>query len=151
MAREYSRTQRVADFLKQELATLIQSEIRDPRVGMVSITDVEVSRDMSHAKVYMTVLGKETADEAQESVEVLDKAAGFLRSQLARINNARTTPKLRFYFDSSVSRGQYLSNLIEKAVAEDNKVAGTESQQESGDKSDDSDTRTPDSQDAGGE
>lgn len=119
MAKEYSRTQRVGDFLKQELATLIQFEIRDPRVGMVSITDVEVSRDMSYARVYMTVLGKETQEEAEESVEVLNKAAGFLRTQLARINNARTTPKLRFYFDSSVGRGQYLSNLIEKAVAED--------------------------------
>ena len=104
MAREYSRTQRVADFLKQELATLIQSEMRDPRVGMVSITDVEVSRDMSHAKVFTTVLGKESEQEAAEAIAVLNKAAGFLRSEMAKINNARTTPKLRFYFDSSVGR-----------------------------------------------
>ncbi len=119
MPREYSRTQRVGDFLKQELATLIQFEIRDPRVGMVSITDVEVSRDLAHAKVYMTVLGKDTKEEAEESVAVLNKAAGYLRSQLAKSNNARTTPKLHFHFDSSVVRGQYLSDLIDHAVAED--------------------------------
>lgn len=121
MAREYSRTQRVGDFIKQELAVLIQFEIRDPRVGLVSITDVEVSRDLSYAKVFMTVLGKETESEAEESVAVLNKAAGFLRTQLARNNNARTTPKLRFYFDSSVGRGQFLSNLIDRAVSSDNR------------------------------
>ncbi len=119
MAKEYSRTQRVGDFLKQELASLIQFEVRDPRVGMVSITDVEVSRDMSHAKVFLTVLGKESEEEAAESLEALNKAAGFLRSQVARSNNARTTPRLRFYFDSSVGRGRHLSNLIDRAVSAD--------------------------------
>lgn len=124
MAREYTRAQRVGDFLKQELATLIQFEVRDPRVGMVSITDVEVSRDMSHAKVFMTVLGKETKEDAEDSVAALNKAAGFLRSQLARNSNARTTPKLHFQFDASVVHGQYLSNLIDHAVAEDKKSSG---------------------------
>lgn len=119
MAKEYSRTQRVGDFLKRELSTKIQFEIRDPRVGMVSVTDVEVSRDMAHAKVFITVLGKETEEEAKEAIEVLNKAAGFLRSQMARMSNARTTPKLRFFFDSSVVRGQHLSNLIKNAVSED--------------------------------
>lgn len=127
MAREYSRTQRVADFLKQELATLIQFEVRDPRVGMVSVTDVEVSRDLSYAKVYVTVLGKDTEEEAKESVDALNKAAGFLRSQIARSNNARTTPRLRFYFDSSVGRGQYLTGLIDKAVLSDKAFADKES------------------------
>jgi ribosome-binding factor A len=131
MAKEYSRTQRVGDFLKQELATLIQFEIRDPRVGMVSVTDVDVSRDLSHAKVFMTVLGKETEQDAAESIEVLNKAAGFLRTQLARNNNARTTPRLRFYFDSSVGRGQHLSNLIERAVDADKKAAAHDDQQDS--------------------
>lgn len=119
MAKEYSRTQRVGDFLKRELSTKIQFEIRDPRVGMVSVTDVEVSRDMAHAKVFITVLGKETEEDARESIEALNKAAGFLRSQMARMSNARTTPKLRFFFDSSVVRGQHLSNLIKNAVSED--------------------------------
>jgi ribosome-binding factor A len=133
MAKEYSRSQRVGDFLKQELATLIQFQVRDPRVGMVSITDVEVSRDMSHAKVFTTVLGKDTEAEAKESIDVLNKAAGFLRSQVARSNNARTTPRLRFYFDSSVVRGQQLSSLIEKAVSADKAFGSDQDQAEDGD------------------
>ena len=132
MAREYSRAQRVADFLKQELATLIQFEVRDPRVGMVSVTDVEVSRDMSFAKVFITVLGKETEVEAKDAIDALNNAAGFLRSQIARSNNARTTPKLRFYFDSSVGRGQYLSNLIDKAVSADRTLEQDGAQPEEG-------------------
>ncbi|MGK0500119.1 MAG: ribosome-binding factor A [Oceanicoccus sp.] len=119
MAKEYSRTQRVGDFLKQELAGLIQLELRDPRIGMVSVTDAEVSRDMSHAKIFVTVLGKDSEELAKESIAALNNAAGFLRSKIAKSNNARTTPRLRFYFDPSVSRGQHLSSLIEKAVSAD--------------------------------
>lgn len=119
MAKEFSRTQRVGDFLKQELARLIQLEVRDPRVGMVSVTGVEVSRDMAHAKVFVTVLGKDTEADAAESIAALNHAAGFLRSQVARISNARTTPKLRFVFDASIGRGARMSSLIDAAVAAD--------------------------------
>lgn len=119
MAKEYSRAQRVGDFIKRELSKAIQFEIRDPRVGMVSITDVDVSRDMSHAKVYFTALGKDNQEDAKEAEAALNNAAGFLRSHIARSNTARITPKLRFYFDSSVVRGTHLSNLIDKAVSED--------------------------------
>ena len=123
MAREFSRTQRIADFLKKELATLIQMEIRDPRVGMVSVTDVEVSRDLSHAKVFFTELGKDNEDEAHETADVLNNASGFLRSQIAKMNNARTTPRLRFYFDTSVGRGKHLSSLIDNAIEADQKFS----------------------------
>ena len=119
MAKEFSRTQRVGDFLKQELARLIQLEVRDPRVGMVSVTGVEVSRDMAHAKVFVTVLGKDTEADAADSITALNHAAGFLRSQVARISNARTTPKLRFVFDASIGRGARMSSLIDAAVAAD--------------------------------
>lgn len=117
--KEFSRTARIADFLKRELGTLIQLQLRDPRLGMVSVTDVEVSRDLSHAKVFVTVMGKNTAEEAKDSLAVLNKAAGFLRSQVAKINNARTTPQLRFYYDASIDRGQRLSKLIQDAVESD--------------------------------
>ena len=117
--KEFSRTARIADFLKRELGTLIQLELRDPRIGMVSVTDAEVSRDLSHAKVYVTVMGKDSAEEAKESLAVLNKAAGFLRSKVAKSNNARTTPQLRFYYDSSIDRGQRLSKLIQDAVESD--------------------------------
>ncbi|AMO67418.1 MAG: ribosome-binding factor A [Zhongshania aliphaticivorans] len=117
--KEFSRTARIADFLKRELGSFIQKELRDPRLGMVSVIDAEVSRDMSHAKIYVTVMGKDSAEEAKESLDVLNKASGFLRSQVAKINNARTTPQLRFYYDSSINRGQHISKLIQDAVASD--------------------------------
>lgn len=123
MAKEFKRTSRVGDFLKQELAGLIQLEVRDPRVGMVSVTGVEVSRDLSHATVYVTVLGKDSADDAAESIAALNHAAGFLRTQIAKISNARTTPKLRFVFDASIGRGARMSKLIDDAVAADREHA----------------------------
>jgi len=119
MAKEYSRTQRVADYLQRELAALIQHELRDPRIGMVSITGVNVSRDLGHAKVYFTVLGCDSGDDASDSTEALNKAAGFLRSQLSRDSNMRSVPQLRFYFDSSVGQGRHLEDLIRKAADAD--------------------------------
>jgi len=119
MAKEYSRTQRVADYLQRELAALIQRELRDPRVGMVSITGVDVSRDLGHAKVYCTVLGCDSGEDASESLEALNKAAGFLRSQLSRDSSMRSVPQLRFYFDSSVGQGRHLEDLIRRAAEAD--------------------------------
>jgi ribosome-binding factor A len=119
MAKEYSRTSRVADHLQRELAGLIQREVRDPRVGMVSITGVDVSRDMGYAKVYYTVLSADEDDDIEESTAVLNKAAGFLRSQLSRDSSMRSVPQLRFYFDSSVGRGRYMEDLIGKAAQAD--------------------------------
>ena len=116
MAKEYARTQRVADYLQRELAALIQHEVRDPRVGMVSITGVDVSRDLGHARVYYTMMGSDSSEDASESTEALNKAAGFLRSQLSRSSNMRSVPQLRFYFDSSVGRGRDLENLIRRAA-----------------------------------
>jgi ribosome-binding factor A len=124
MPKEFSRTHRVGDFIKQELASLIQRELRDPRIGgMVSVTAVQVSRDLSHATVYATVLGKDSEAEAAESIAALNHAAGFLRTQIAKINNARTTPKLRFVFDASIGRGARISKLIDDAVAVDREHA----------------------------
>ena len=122
MAKEYSRTQRVADYLQRELAALIQHEVRDPRVGMVSITGVDVSRDLGYAKVYYTVMSSGSGDDASESNEALNKAAGFLRSQLSRDSNMRTVPQLRFIFDTSVGRGRELEDLIRRAADADREL-----------------------------
>jgi ribosome-binding factor A len=122
MAKEYSRTQRVADYLQRELAALIQHEVRDPRLGMVSITGASVSRDLGHAKVYFTRLGSDTAEEAAQATEVLNKAAGFLRSQLSRDSSMRSVPQLRFYFDTSVGRGRDMENLIRRAADADREL-----------------------------
>jgi ribosome-binding factor A len=143
MPKEFSRTQRVADFIKQELASLIQRELRDPRIGgMVSVTAVQVSRDMSHATVYATVLGKDSEADAAESMAALNHAAGFLRTQIAKINNARTTPKLRFVFDSSIGRGARISKMIDDAVAVDRERGADE-------RGDSANLETPASDDAG--
>ena len=119
MAREFSRTERVGDYLRRELAILIQREVRDPRLGMVSITAADVSRDLSHARVYFTLLGCDSAEEAKPSTGVLNGAAGFLRSALARDASMRSVPKLRFVFDSSVGRGRELEDLISRATRSD--------------------------------
>ena len=107
------RVQRVADQIQRELASLIQMEVNDPRVGMVSVTGVEVSRDLAHAKVFVTVLNTLTDDsqinkstlsspgdldklEIKENIDALNKAAGFLRSLLSKRLSTRSVPKLRF-------------------------------------------------------
>ena len=119
MAKEYSRTQRVADYLQRELAGLIQHELRDPRLGMVSVTGVQVSRDMGHARVYYTVLNADSSEEAVEVTEVLNRASGFLRSELSRDSSMRSVPQLRFYFDTSVGQGRHMEDLISRAAKAD--------------------------------
>ena len=119
MAKEYNRTDRVADYLRRELAQLIQTGMNDPRLGMVSITDVAVSRDLAHARVYYTVLGKDDAGEAKDVTDALNRAAGFMRTQLSKDSSMRMVPQLRFHFDTSVGRGRYMEDLIERAVKSD--------------------------------
>jgi ribosome-binding factor A len=119
MAKTTSRLDKISDQVKRELAQLIQNEVRDPRVGMVSITDVKVSRDLSYATVYITVMGKTDGKDAAESLEALGKASGYLRSLLAKSINLRTTPRLTFSYDESIARGAYLSGLIDEALARD--------------------------------
>ena len=119
MAREFGRKDRVADYLRQELARLIQQQVRDPRLGMVSVNEVQVSRDMAHAKVFVTFMECDSEQAAKDVLEVLNNAAGFLRTQLARDARMRTVPKLRFVYDVGVVRGRKLSDLIETAVAAD--------------------------------
>jgi ribosome-binding factor A len=124
MPREFSRTDRVADFLKQELAQLIRFEVKDPRLSMVNINDVEVSKDLSHAKIFFTIVGSSTdlavnEAEGHKAAEVLNRAAGFLRKLLADRNTMRTTPQLHFLHDKSVVAGGQLAALIDKAVAKD--------------------------------
>src|SRR3546814_9161952 len=77
MAKEYSRTQRIGDQMQRELAQLIRREVKDPRVGLVTITAVEVSRDVGHAKIFITVMGQDSAEEIAQSIKVLNSAAGF--------------------------------------------------------------------------
>lgn len=150
MGKMSPRMERVADQLQRELAVLIQQEVKDPRLGMVSVTGVTVSRDLGYADVYVTALdhaitgrdyrpaagepeqkpaeGDAPTDEALEAegaeqhrqaLEILNGAAGFLRSLLGKRLSLRMIPRLRFHYDESIARGRYLSSLIESAVAAD--------------------------------
>ena len=131
-----SRAQRVGDQIQRELASLIQLEVSDPRIGMVSITGVEVSRDLSHAKVYVTVMNTLSEDasvnqltlsspgeldriEVEENIRALSKASGFLRTMLSKRLRSRSIPKLQFFYDNSIERGQQLSGLIDNALKAD--------------------------------
>ncbi len=121
MARDFKRTDRVGDQIQRDLAALIQREIKDPRLGMVTISHVKVSKDLGYADAYFTVMAfGEQTDEAQveaikSATQILNNAAGFLRTELARGIKLRVMPQLRFHFDESVERGRYLHGLIEKA------------------------------------
>jgi ribosome-binding factor A len=111
MAKKSSgRPQKLGDQIQREVSELLARELRDPRVGMVTITAVDVSPDLSHAKVFFTTLDKE---KLAETLDGLKRAAGFLRSQLARRLKLYTTPELRFVYDESVERGDRLSRLID--------------------------------------
>ncbi|MDP2878149.1 MAG: 30S ribosome-binding factor RbfA [Sulfuricella sp.] len=117
MGKAFLRTGRVAEQIQRELADLIQMEVKDPRVGLVTLTGVEVTQDYAHAKVYFTTM--KSADQAPKAQAGLDHAAGFLRSQLAHRMKLRIMPQLHFIYDISVEHGVRLSQLIDEAVASD--------------------------------
>jgi len=131
MPKEFSRTQRIADQIQRELAQLVQTGLKDPRIGMVTINDVRVSRDMGYADVYITVLTAEELNEHSEEIkltlEVLNKAAGFLRNELGRAIQIRMVPHLRFYFDKTVGEGRRMSTLIDQARTKDQTLANNSS------------------------
>ena len=116
---DYGRTERVADFIRDELASIIQRQMRDPRVGMVSVNEAKVSKDLSWADVYVSSHETRTEAERAELLEVLNRAAGYFRSELAKRHKMRTTPKPRFHYDEVVERGPAMETLIDRAVRED--------------------------------
>jgi ribosome-binding factor A len=117
MPKDFPRSRRIAEQIQRELSNIIRLELKDPRVGMITLTDVEVSQDHSHAKVFFTLMGD--AAKVAETTGALQHAAGFLRSQLARSLKLRTIPRLNFEYDVSVERGVRLSRLIDEAVSAD--------------------------------
>ena len=120
MKKTSQRARRVGDEIQRDLADLLRTEVKDPRVGPVTITAVEVSADLSHAKIFVTHLaGREHADEA---VKALQHTAGFLRSALAHRLSLYSVPQLHFAYDDSIENGMKLSQLIDDAVAADRKL-----------------------------
>ena len=113
--KNFSRASRVAEQIRRELAELIQMELKDPRVNLVTLTDVEVTADYAHAKVFFTTLGND--DQITAAAAGLNHAAGFLRHELGRRISLRSIPQLHFAYDESVERGIRLSLLIDEAVS----------------------------------
>jgi ribosome-binding factor A len=119
--REFNRSERVAGSLRRELAQLIQAEIKDPEVGFIGLSDVEVSRDLAHAKVFVTVFEPE---KAASSLKALNRAAGYLRKRLGQQMRIRAVPELHFQHDASVETGHRMDDLIDAAVASDRPDSG---------------------------
>jgi ribosome-binding factor A len=109
-----ARGLRVADQIHRDLSELIAFEVKDPRVGLITITEVQLTPDYAHAKIFFTTL-KDQPDAVRQTVEGLDKASGYLRAQLGRRLHIHTLPQLHFVHDSSVARGMELSTLIDQA------------------------------------
>ncbi len=119
MPKEFSRTKRIEAQIQRELAELIQFEVKDPRIGLTTVSGVDVTRDLAYAKVYVTVLDDKHSIE--EVLNVLNRAAGFLRRELGRRMKLRVTPELTFLYDATIERGANLSALINSAIESDRK------------------------------
>ncbi|SFR58269.1 ribosome-binding factor A [Marinobacter daqiaonensis] len=123
MPREFSRLDRIGDQIQRELSQLIMREIKDPRLGMVTINAVRVSKDLGYADIYVSMLSteelSEDSPEVQESLKVLRNASGFLRGQLGRAMKLRVIPQLRFHFDTLQGQSRHIDSLINKAVGKE--------------------------------
>lgn len=126
MPREFSRSERMAEQLRRELAEIVRGEIKDPRLGLISFTEVRLSRDLSHAVIYCSVFHSvESSPEQQDaSIEILNRAAGFIRKEIAHRIRARIVPTLKFVMDDSVTRGEAMDELISEAIKSDKKNGG---------------------------
>ncbi len=116
MPREFSRSERMAQQLRRELADIVRDEIKDPRLGFMSFTEVRMSRDLSHAVIYCSVFN---AEQENESIAILNRAVGFIRKEIARRIHARIVPTLKFVIDDGVTHGIAMDKLISEAVKHD--------------------------------
>ena len=120
MPAEYSRTERLSEQIKRDLALLIQRGLKDPRLGMVTVNFCDLSRDLSYADVNVTVMIPDESDEKiVRSLTILNEAAPFLRMELGRGLKVRKVPHLRFHYDDSLKRGARINELIQEALKSD--------------------------------
>ena len=127
MAREFARSRRVEEQIQRLLSDVMRSQLRDPRVAGVVITEVRASRDLGVAWIHYSLMGTDSRPAAETLADAqagLDRAAGFLRTQLARELATRTVPELRFRYDEAAQRGRDLEQLIDDAVARDGAGSG---------------------------
>ena len=121
MPKDYPRSDRLGSQIHRELASLIHSSIKDPRMSSASVLEVVVTKDLSQAKVYFSVLDQEAAE---ETLQALKRASGFLQREIGRVLKSRLTPKLVFIYDDTDIRGRNMSELIDSAIAKDKSNSG---------------------------
>lgn len=120
MAKEFSRARRVAQQLQQEIARILQREVKDPRVGMVTVSSIDLSRDLSYAKVYVTFFNIDNdAERIEEGVKALNTASGYIRTLVGSAMKLRIVPELRFIYDNTLVEGMRMSNLVTEVSAKD--------------------------------
>ncbi|HBO37771.1 MAG TPA: 30S ribosome-binding factor RbfA [Pasteurellaceae bacterium] len=119
MAREFKRSDRVAQELQKEVAVILQREVKDPRIGMVTVSDVEVSRDLAYAKIFVTFLFDHDVTAIEQGMKGLEKAAPYIRSLVSKAMRLRIVPELRFVYDQSLIEGMRMSNLVTDVIRQD--------------------------------
>lgn len=119
MSREFSRADRVAQELQKEVAIILQREVKDPRIGMVTVSDVEVSRDLAYAKIFVTFLFDSDSEAIKQGMKGLEKASPYIRSLLGKAMRLRIVPELRFVYDESLVEGMRMSNLVSSVIKND--------------------------------
>ena len=121
MPKDYPRSDRLASQIQRELASLVRNNLKDPRLSSPGILEVQVSKDLSQAKVYFSVLDP---DDAEQSLRALKHASGYLQREIGKVLKSRITPKLIFIYDDSDIRGRTMSELIDSVIARDNSNSG---------------------------
>ncbi len=123
MAKEFSRSQRVSQEMQKEIALILQREIKDPRVGMATVSGIELSRDLAYAKVFVTFLNVLTdnadPDTAKNGIKALQDASGYIRTLLGKAMHLRIVPELTFAYDNSLIEGMRMSNLVTNVIKND--------------------------------
>ncbi|MCT4707836.1 30S ribosome-binding factor RbfA [Enterobacteriaceae bacterium H11S18] len=120
MAKEFGRPQRVSQELQKEIAIILQREIKDPRLGMMTtVSGVEVSRDLAYAKVFVTFLNDKDDNAIKEGIKVLQDASGYIRTLVGKAMRLRIVPELTFFYDNSLVEGMRMSNLVSNVIRSD--------------------------------
>ncbi|MBS0055993.1 30S ribosome-binding factor RbfA [Yersinia sp. Marseille-Q3913] len=123
MAKEFSRSQRVSQEMQKEIALILQREIKDPRVGMATVSGIELSRDLAYAKVFVTFLNVLTdnadPDTVKNGIKALQDASGYIRTLLGKAMRLRIVPELTFAYDNSLIEGMRMSNLVTNVIKND--------------------------------
>jgi len=118
--RDFSRTDRVAQQVQQEIAMILQRDFKDPRVGWVTVSSVEVTKDLAYVTVFVTLLGQEEeTDKIQQTIEILNKASGFFRGEIGKRMRLRIVPEIKFAYDNSIVTGIEMSKKVDAAINKD--------------------------------